>query len=251
MKEQARLTGERWDYSAKGYSDIIQDEFTQVGDAWVRILLDNAPDMGKKALDVGTGPGFFAMVLAMEGFDVTGVDCSEKMILRARENAAARGLRIDFRVMDSHELGFADDTFDYIVLRNATWLLYDPERAFAEWLRVLRPGGRLMYLDANWHYRDDPELVRKMDEAYERYEKKNGKAFNTYTGSRELDEAANALCVFDHILRPQWDLEQLPALGYCGVKLTPRVNERIYPPWQQELYDCMDEFLITADKPKR
>ena len=250
MNDRAKLIGERWDYSAKGYSDIIQEEFTEVGDAWVRLLLENAPDTGRKALDIGTGPGFFAMLLAMEGFDVTGVDCSEKMVLQARENAAARGLSADFRVMDSHELSFPDDTFDYIVLRNATWLLYDPERAFAEWLRVLRPGGRLMYLDANWSYKDDPELTRTLDEAYARYEKENGKAFNSYTGSGELNEAAGRLSAFIHNRRPDWDLRTLPALGYCDVKLTPRVNERIYSRWKQELYDCMDEFLITADKPK-
>ena len=44
-------------------------------------------------------------------------------------------------------------------------------------------------------------------------------------------------------------MKTLPALGYSSVRVIPRVNERIYPPWKQELYDAMDEFLITADKP--
>ena len=248
MKNEAALTGERWDYSARGYNDIIQQEFTEVGDAWERLLLENAPDSGKKALDIGTGPGFFAMVLAMHGFTAAGVDCSEKMLAQARQNALARGLEVDFRVMDSHELAFEDGSFDYIVARNATWLLYDPEKAFAEWLRVLRPGGRLLYVDANWPYEDDPELTRKMNEANERYEKAHG-SFNTYTGSKELDESFAKLVAFRHVYRPDWDRKNLPALGYTNVRVTPRINERVYPAWKRELYDAMDLFFITADKP--
>ena len=250
MKEEAKLTGRRWDYSADGYSDIIQQEFSEVGDAWERLLTDHMPETGKKALDIGTGPGFFAMVLAMKGFDATGIDCSEQMIDRARQNALARGLTVEFRVMDSHELAFADNTFDYIVARNATWLLYDPEKAFSEWLRVLRPGGRLMYLDANWPYEDDPVMTRKLREANERFEKKQGKSFNSYVGTEELDQQFQDLVAFRHIHRPEWDRRTLPALGYCRVEIVPRMNERIYPPWKQELYDAMDQFLITADKPK-
>ena len=151
--------------------------------------------------------------------------------------------------MDSHELEYADETFDYLVLRNATWLLYDPEKAFSEWFRVLRPGGRLLYLDANWSYRDDPELTGKLDEAYARFEKEHGSSFNTYTGSAELNDAAEKLSAFRHIRRPEWDRETLPHLGFCRIKVTPRVNERIYPRWKQILYDAMDEFLVTADKP--
>ena len=249
MDRKAELTGRRWGYCAKGYSDIIQQEFTEAGEIWARLLLDNAPKRGKRALDIGTGPGFFAMVLAMNGFSVTGVDCSEKMIAQAWENARVRGLSPVFRVMDSHRLEFADESFDYIVARNATWLLYDPERAFREWLRVLRPGGRLMYIDANWPYRDDPELTRKMNEADERFAKERGRTFNTYTGTKELDEAFGELVVFRHILRPDWDRETLPRLGYDNLRVTPRINEQIYPDWKRGLYDAMDTFLITADKP--
>ena len=42
--------------------------------------------------------------------------------------------------MDSQALAFADDSFDLLLCRNATWLLPDPERAYREWYRVLRPG---------------------------------------------------------------------------------------------------------------
>ena len=54
---------------------------------------------------------------------------------------------------------------------------------------------------------------------------------------------------FRHVYRPDWDRKNLPALGYTNVRVTPRINERVYPAWKRELYDAMDLFFITADKP--
>ena len=250
MKNQAELTGKRWDFCAEGYSDIIQKEFTEVGDTWAMLLKENTPSGAKRALDVGTGPGFFAMLLSMQGLETVGVDCSEKMLAQADRNAAARGLSVCFETMDSHELRFADNSFDYLVSRNATWLLYDPEKAFSEWLRVLRPGGRLLYLDANWCYQDDQELLRRMEEANERYIRENGNAFNSYTGTEDTDAAFRSVLAFEHTRRPDWDRETLPRLGYTNLHITERMNERIYPSWKQTLYDAMDEFMVCADKPK-
>ena len=48
--------------------------------------------------------------------------------------------------MDSHQLSFDDNTFDLLINRNVTWTLYDPEQAYKEWYRVLKPGGRLLIL---------------------------------------------------------------------------------------------------------
>lgn len=248
MKQEAELTGKRWDFSSRGYNDIIQKEFTEVGDVWVNIVKDNAPAAAGKALDVGMGPGFFTIILSALGWDVTGVDCSADMVAVAKENLLHRELKAQCFQMDSHALDFPDNTFDYIVARNATWLLYDPETAFREWLRVLKPGGRLMYLDANWPYLDDPEMTQKLDEAYQEYERENGKAFNTYTGDKDTNDKFKQLVAFAHIRRPQWDAENLPRIGYTNVCIKPRVNEQIYPDWKQKLYDAIDEFLITADK---
>ena len=251
MIEKAEVIGKRWDYSSKGYNDIIQEEFSEVGQVWIDLLRNNAPCETGKALDVGMGPGFFTVLLAEMGWNVSGVDCSMKMVKEAKHNLEVRGLDAECCVMDSHELIFPDDSFDYIVARNSTWLLYDPEKAFREWLRVLKPGGRLMYLDANWPYVDDQNLLNDLDAAYKRYERKSGKAFNTYTGDKKTNEDFNKLVAFTHTYRPDWDLKELPEIGYENLNVMPRMNEIIYPLWKQELYDAMDEFLITAEKPKK
>ena len=48
-------------------------------------------------------------------------------------------------------LDFEDGLFDVVVSRNVTWNLPEPERGYAEWARVLRPGGLIINFDANWY----------------------------------------------------------------------------------------------------
>ena len=62
MKDEAKVIGRRWDHSANGYNDIIQREFTEAGEAWTQLLTEYAPATGKRALDVGCGPGVLAMI---------------------------------------------------------------------------------------------------------------------------------------------------------------------------------------------
>ena len=52
--------------------------------------------------------------------------------------------------MDAQNLEFEDDVFDVVISRNLTWNLKDPKRAYEEWCRVLKPGGVMINLDANY-----------------------------------------------------------------------------------------------------
>ena len=53
-------------------------------------------------------------------------------------------------VMDAEAPDFPDEEFDVIVSRNLTWTLPDAEHAYQEWFRVLKPGGVMINLDANY-----------------------------------------------------------------------------------------------------
>jgi SAM-dependent methyltransferase len=77
---------------------------------------------------------------AERGASVVGVDVAEAMIATAR--SAHPGL--EFRWADAHELPFADASFDAVVGNLAVMHFSRPERAMAECVRVLRPGGRLV-----------------------------------------------------------------------------------------------------------
>ena len=109
-------------------------------------LVDLKP--GERVLDVGTGTGAVAFDAARKvGADgcVAGIDTSPRMLKRARENAAKSGLKnVEFRKRNSSSLDWPDESFDAVISclgqPEAPW---DVRPAFAEWHRVLVPGGRL------------------------------------------------------------------------------------------------------------
>ena len=96
----------------------------------------------QKILDVGTGNGSLALLLAEMGHDVVGIDISEGMLSVAREKARERGVNPDLRIGDAESLDFEDECFDAVVSRIVLWTLPHPETAIREWRRVLKPGGK-------------------------------------------------------------------------------------------------------------
>lgn len=105
-------------------------------------------------LDVGSGDGAIAEVLAPRARSVTCVDRSERVI-----EAARRRLRRhqNVRVVpgDMHALGLADQSFDQVLLFNTLTYAEHPARALAEAARVLRPGGTLALVTLAAHSHRD------------------------------------------------------------------------------------------------
>ena len=62
------------------------------------------------------------------------------MLEKARENVGKYVDRVRFWREDAQNLDFENETFDVIISRNLTWNLEEPARAYAEWMRVLKPG---------------------------------------------------------------------------------------------------------------
>ena len=118
--------------------------------AWLDLLSRLAGPAPRRVLDVGCGTGFLALRFAELGHTATGIDLSPQMIDQARRNAERAAQQIDFRVGDAAALDFADETYDLVVARHVIWNLPDPERGVSEWLRVLRPGGRLALIEGKW-----------------------------------------------------------------------------------------------------
>lgn len=104
------------------------------------LLAAASVDAGTRVLDVATGPGWVAAQAAERGASAVGVDVAGAMIARAR----GAHPELEFRRADAHELPFADASFDAVVGNLAVMHLSRPERAMAEFARVLRPGGRLV-----------------------------------------------------------------------------------------------------------
>jgi ubiquinone/menaquinone biosynthesis C-methylase UbiE len=116
--------------------------------AWDRIFGVVLPRRAAlDALDVGSGTGFLSLELAARGHCVTGVDFAPSMIARAERKAAERGLTVRFQQADAEQLPFSPASFDLVISRHVLWTLPHPEAAIDEWVRVLRPGARLVIVD--------------------------------------------------------------------------------------------------------
>ncbi len=120
--------------------------WTQV---WAGALGD--PTLGDTALDVldvGTGSGHVATVLADLGHRVTGIDLAPGMLERAAQHAAAMSAPPRFALGDAVAPAFGAASFDAVVNRFVMWTLREPKVALANWTRLLRPGGTLAVVDA-------------------------------------------------------------------------------------------------------
>jgi ubiquinone/menaquinone biosynthesis C-methylase UbiE len=115
--------------------------------AWDRILDVVVPGGALDALDVGCGTGFLSLELAARGHGVVGIDLAPAMLQTARDKAAARGLAVRFETADAEQLPYPARSFDLVISRHVLWTLPNPQAAIADWLRVLRPHGRLAIID--------------------------------------------------------------------------------------------------------
>jgi SAM-dependent methyltransferase len=118
--------------------------------AWLDSLAEFLPAPPADVVDVGTGTGFLALLAAELEHRVVGFDLALNMLEQARAKAAAAGLSIDFRAGDAGDPPIGAASVDAIVNRHVLWTLPDPTLAVANWVRALRPGGRLVIIDAPW-----------------------------------------------------------------------------------------------------
>lgn len=97
---------------------------------------------GERVIDLATGTGNAALIAAGTGAVVTGLDAAERLIAVAHARAAEADADLDFCVGDLQSLPFEDGSFDVALSVFGLIFADDPEAAFAEMMRVLRPGGR-------------------------------------------------------------------------------------------------------------
>lgn len=160
-----------WNHRYSGYSKVNQKELEGIQrERWKKQFERLLPaNKNLKVLDIGTGPGFFTIILEELGYtNIMGIDVSEKMLEVAKENIQKYGKNnssIQLIQMDAQKLEFKSETFDIIVSRNLTWNLEKPQQAYSEWLRVLKPNGALFIFDANWYAFLQNESLAKEFEA--------------------------------------------------------------------------------------
>ena len=227
-----------WTGRAAGYSEVNQTELETAqrkkwSDCLQAEIARQFPGIAAaqlRVLEVGTGPGFFAILLRELGYEVTAIDLTPAMLAEAKKNAGDIADSIHFMEMNAEALRFEDASFDVVISRNLTWNLPHPDAAYAEWVRVLRPGGLLLNFDANWYaYLFDEKAQAAYDQ--DRINSAEQGVWDQNVGENfDVMEDIARRVPLSSIRRPAWDLTQLRGLG-----LHARADERIWQRvWSEE-----------------
>jgi SAM-dependent methyltransferase len=124
-----------WGSGGRDYNRISESIF----DALAHLISRIAPQTGERFLDVATGTGLTARLLASRGAAVTGIDIGAGVIEAAKALAPA----IDFRIGDAEALPFDDASFDAVTSTCGVMFVAQPDVAARELTRVCKKGGRL------------------------------------------------------------------------------------------------------------
>lgn len=154
----------RWEPRLSRNMRILKDEYGCDTVSLHRQLLDLVDlPRGSRALDVGTGAGWMAVVLGEAGMDVVALDMELPMLVRAKESwrhiAGGHTRPLQLVQADAMRLPFAAESFDAVLSFDTLHHLPDCPRAVAEMLRVCRPTGAFVAADLNLRGLDAVEEV--------------------------------------------------------------------------------------------
>ena len=192
-------------------------------------------------LDAGCGTGAMLLTLASRGYRVCGVDFSEGMLSRARENAQHRGLDVPFVQGCVDQLPFAPETFDVVVSRNVLSNLDVAAEALESWHKVLKPGGYLIYFDSPWW--------NYLHEGNNQAKEELSTGATASPIFNVLEDLAKDMAI-SQVPRPAWDIMTLRALGF-EVEVAEDVSSRVWTPEEQKRYRFTPQFMVVARKPLR
>ena len=245
-----------WNHRYSGYSKVNQKELEGIQrERWkeqLKRLL--AANQNLKVLDIGTGPGFFSIILEELGYTtITAIDVSNKMLEVAKENIQQYGKEhssIQLIQMDAQKLEFDSESFDIIVSRNLTWNLEKPQQAYSEWLRVLKPNGSLFIFDANWYaFLQNESLEKEFEEKRKRAIEE--KLEDYWQGEGVNEEKMNWIVQqlpLTYQQRPQWDRNYFSSQEGISVDTEENFGDLVWDYEEQLNYGATPMFCIKVVK---
>ncbi len=149
------------DAAAEEYDAKWGIDFGATGQEQVRLKLSKAlgglDGVGfGDGLEIGSGTGYFSLNLLQLGLieRLTATDISPGMLRRLSTTAAALGLEAETVATEAEQLPFEDESFDLVFGHAVLHHIPDLDRAFSEFLRVLRPGGAIAFCGEPSRYGD-------------------------------------------------------------------------------------------------
>jgi SAM-dependent methyltransferase len=225
-----------WSQRAEKFSLLRQKEFaSKKHEQWLAELDRYLPSERKlKILDIGTGTGFFAFLLAERGHQVTGIDLTPGMIAEARKIAERMDGAPDFYIMDGEKPDFPPQSFDAIVTRKMTWALPNLSRTYQNWHGLLKSSGILINFDADYCREEPPASLPK----HHAHQDVGEDLMREYEHMKDLLRPTQQP-------RPGWDAELLTLAGFSHITIDTGVWQRIYME-EDEFYDPTPGFAIAA-----
>ena len=178
MDDYARANRDAWQHYASEFVEAAETNFAGnprwgvwgYPDADVGLLPDDLT--GVDCIEIGCGAGYVSAWLARRGGRVTGVDPTPNQLATARRLREKHKLNFDLVEGYGEQLPFADLSFDFAISEYGAALWADPFRWVPEAARVLRPGGRLVFLTNSVlqticaHDDDTPGMSQKLERPY-------------------------------------------------------------------------------------
>ncbi len=200
-----------------------------------------------RVLEVGTGPGFFAILLCSLGYNVTAIDLTPAMLAEAKKNSGDLAGKIRYMEMNAELLDFDDHSFDVVISRNLTWDLPNPDKAYSEWVRVLKDGGLLLNFDANWYAYLFDEKAKASYEMDRINVANAGVTDCMIVQNYEVMEDIARRIPLSRISRPQWDVTHLSGLG-MHVETDPNIWEYVWSEEEKINNKSTPMFMVKAHK---
>ena len=144
------------EYDAKWGIDFGATGQKQVRTKLIKALGGRDDETFGDGLEIGSGTGYFSLNLVQLGVveRLTATDISPGMLTRLATTAEDLGLEVETVETEAEVLPFEDESFDLVFGHAVLHHIPDLERAFAEFRRVLRPGGAIAFAGEPSRYGD-------------------------------------------------------------------------------------------------
>jgi SAM-dependent methyltransferase len=227
--EEIRDVNTRYhDGAAAGYDAKWGIDYGEVGGRQVlgkvhKALGGHVPTFGR-SLEIGAGTGYFSLNLLQAGVvrEAVCTDISPGMLRALEENAARLGLSVETRACDAEDLPFEEWSFDVVLGHAVLHHLPDLGRAFREFLRVLRPGGVVLFAGEPSHYGDRlaayPKRAAAAVAPLWRRAMRAGPARNGYADGAAANHELEGL-VDVHAFTPETLADAARGAGFTGVRV--------------------------------